>query len=159
MLRMFWEIIIQSWTISPYRTVHVEKKHCCSHCGLKFLLTYTLENHIEKEHTEKTNVQQKHDSEKNQSPKSDSNSLNHETDFSLNYKNNVKYFENKGKKPFQCDICKKIFSHKIDLTWHSEKAHDCKKYSKCGPCNINFTTVLQEGSLWNTIVRNIFYLF
>ena len=32
------------------RTVHVEKKHCCSHCGLKFLLTYTLENHIEKEH-------------------------------------------------------------------------------------------------------------
>ena len=65
------------------------------------MLTYTLENHIEKEHTEKMNVQQRHDSEKNQSPKSDSKSLNHETDFRLNYKNNVKYFENKGKKPFQ----------------------------------------------------------
>ena len=64
-------------------------------------------------------------------------------DLSWFYKNNVKYFENKGKKPFQCDICKKIFSHKIDLTWHSEKAHDCKKYSKCGPCNIDFTNVLE----------------
>ena len=53
---------------------------------------------------------------------------NHETDFSLNYRNNVKYFENKERKPLQCDICKKIFKHKIDLTWHSEKAHDCKKY-------------------------------
>ena len=58
--------------------------------------------------------------EKNQSPKSDSNSSNHETDFSSNYKNNVKYFENKEKKPFQCDICKKIFSHKGSLNMYHQ---------------------------------------
>ena len=81
---------------------------------------------------------------------------NHETDFSLNYKNNVKYFENKEKKPYQCDICKKIFSHKIDLTWHSEKAHDCKKYSK-----FDFTNeleVLKKNTLVNINFNVIFVI-
>ena len=40
-----------------------------------------------------------------------------------NYKNDVKSFKNKGKKPFLCDICKKLFSNKIDLTWHSVTAN------------------------------------
>ena len=35
------------------KSVHHEKKHCCSHCDLKFSLMYTLDNHIANEHKEK----------------------------------------------------------------------------------------------------------
>ena len=36
------------------------------------------------------------------------------SDIAMPY-NDVKSFENKEKKPFQCNICKKFFSHKIDV--------------------------------------------
>ena len=77
------------------------KKHCCPHCGLKFLLIYTLENHIENEQTEKTSlyshVQQKHEDKK------------------CNEKSNAK-FENKlecDRKPHTADIYRMVICSNI----------------------------------------------
>ena len=97
------------------KTVHTEKKHRCRYCNSKFLLKYTLENHIDNKHKE--NYQ-------SMSPKNDSDSTNHARIDNLREHSN----EHLTKIDYKCKLCKfktletsslkshMVTGHKVDET-------------------------------------------
>ena len=45
-----------------------------------------------------------------------------------------------GKKPFDCNVCSKIFTHKSNLNKHIKIVHEGKKPYACSICSSAFAT-------------------
>ena len=99
-----------------------EKKHSCPHCGLKFLLIQTLDNHIDTEHKENVIDIEIMKSEENL--ETNSKSVDEES-YNLDTSSEVSM-----SKPFTCHHCKEAFSSERNMELHIDFHHDLKNEEK-----------------------------
>ena len=99
-----------------------EKKHSCPHCGLKFLLIQTLDNHIDTEHKENVIDIEIMKSEENL--ETNSKSVDEES-YNLDTSSEVSM-----SKPFTCHHCKEAFSSERNIELHIDFHHELKNEEK-----------------------------